>query len=363
MQDRAETVLPGIVNELEVVALPASFDPPPPQPTEEDLLAGLKPRPLAPEPVRTRSCWIKLRDVPEGPLKGILAYYMAWVVDVSEDRSDPWLRRAGERSGPGQKDLVPSEVDVATVDTAFYATGGLREVCYLAVAEDPSFPAILTLYRGSRSPVGGEGSLLDPKTLDTLAAIHEKCRPVEKGLLHLEARWRRAFATSWQETSQRRLGEHAAYVGPLWDSTRALDPKFPLHVGSESLIDPSDDLFPAWVRLEVTLVAPSTLGFGRGETLLLDSVGPDDDVLMVEDPTLLVGPGPDIRWIKVDGEWMQYRPGRVDTKTGKVPVDRGLRGTSKTNHEEGAEVYLGLRSRRIVRLLSRDLFARPDKKR
>ena len=243
----------------------------------------------------------------------------------------------------------------------YQASGGLREVCYIAVPDDPDNPALLTLYYGWRTPIGGAGTLLDPKNLDTLEEIREACRPIARGLLHFGVTWRRVFAKNWEATTGR-IGEYDAYVGPFWDSTRALDKKFPLYRQIESLGDPSDDIFPAWGRLELVLTAPGTLGLGRGEPMLRDGTNSEDDAIFVEDPKQLVGPGPEERWLKVDGEWMRYEPRRVNLMTGKVHVDRGQRGTVKGPHDGGAEVHLGLPSSAVVRLLFRDHFARQEKR-
>ncbi len=357
LQDRTETMLPRIVRDFEGLAIPASFDPPPPPPTEEEKLQGHDRPPPPPEDVRLRACWITLRDVPEGPLKSLPAWYMAWTTDISEDRSDPWIRRAGERSGPDLKDLEPAELDKATLDTAFRPTGGLREICYVAVPEDERFPGLLTVYRGWRSPVGGPRSLLDPKNLDSREQIHERCSAVATGVLYLGATWRRVFARSWEPTSGP-VRETEAYVGPIWDSTRGLDRQFPLFAGPESLGDPSDDVFPAWVRLETTLVAPTALGLGRGDTALVDDIARDATAITVEDALPLVGPGPDERWLKVDGEWMRYRPLRVDLALGKIPVERGQRGTPAMDHDAASQVYVGLSTSATVKLLFHDRFAR-----
>lgn len=357
LQDRMDTVLPQIERKLDVLALPASFDAPPPPPSEEELMAEVQWTPPPPVDERLRSTYITLRDTPEGPLKDVPCFYAAWVTDIAGNRNDPLLRRAGERPGPGLEDLTPEAVDKAGPETLFKATGGLQEVCYVAVPEDPDFPALLTLYHGFRSPIGGPNSLLDETNLDTLREIRQRCRPIAKGILHFVARWRRVFATDWEPTTGK-VGEHDSYVGWRWDSTRALDKKFPLFKDPSSLGDPSDDVFPAWGRLEITLIAPTTLGYGRGETALMERLSDDDRLLVVEDTRPLLGPGPDDRWLKVDAEWMQYRASRVDAHTGRVPVERGRRGTKATSHEADADLYVGLYSQRDLRLLFRDRYAR-----
>jgi prepilin-type N-terminal cleavage/methylation domain-containing protein len=355
-QDRAETILPRIVHDLEGLTIPANFDPPPPRLSEEERMMGREERPLPPVRVRLRSARFPLKDVPDGPLKALPALYAAWVVDVSEDRSDPWLRRAGGRTGKDLKPLTPDEVDQANVDTAFHASGGLREVCYIAVAEEPLHPALMTLYAGWRSPVGGPDSLLEPTNLNTLDKVHAHCRPISRGILHMETRWRRVFATSWDVTNGR-VGPRDPYVGAIWDSTRALDKEFPLFVSPDSLADPSDDVFPAWVRLDLTIVPPDALGLGRGETSLSEGINTSADEISVADVAPFTGPGPEDRWLKVDGEWMAYDVGRVRVAQRTIPVRRGQRGTVAASHEGDADVYVGLTSRRTVRLLYRDLYA------
>ena len=357
LQDRMASTLPQLERNLRLLALPASFDPPPPPPTEEEMMDEAEYVPPPPVDVRVRSTLLTLRDVPEGPLKDLPVFFAAWVVDVGGKRSDPLLRAAGDRSGPDLRHIEPKEIDAANANTMFLPSGGLQEVCYVAVAEDEEYPALLTLYFGWRSPVGGPDTLLDEKNFDTLREIKERCRPVARGVLHLSVLWRRVFALNWDLTPGR-VGETEPYVGHVWDSTRALDPKFGLFRDPKSLGDPSDDVFPAWARLEITLAAPSALGFGKGETYLTEGVGDGERKIRVAHPRMLLGPGPSIRYLKVDGEWMSYRVNRVNPVTGEVPVERGQRNTPAMSHDSDAYVYLGLGEARDVRLLFRDRFAR-----
>lgn len=317
-----------------------------------------------PPPVRTRlrSTFILLRDVPEGPLKGLPCFYAAWVMDIGGVRGDPLLRAAGLETGPDLKELTPAAIDAANVDTRFKATGGAQEVCYIAVPEDPDHPGILTLYRGFRSPVGGEETLLEEGNLDTLEKVHQRCRKVATGVLHVGILWRRVFARDWERTPGR-IGETEPYVGTIWDSTRGIDKTFGLYKGDLSLGNPNDDVFPAWARLEITLAAPSALGYGKGETYLTESVGTDERSIRVAFPRALAQPGPDERFLKVDGEWMSYRVSRVDTVTGRIPVERGARDTVKAPHDSDAEVYVGLGESRDLRLLYHDRFAREGTRR
>jgi prepilin-type N-terminal cleavage/methylation domain-containing protein len=349
LQDRADTVIPRVRLDLEAIAVPGSRDAPPPPPTEAERLAGKEYFPPPPVDVRLRAAVIRMRDVPEGPLKDAPCPYVAFVTSLGTDRSDPLLRRAGDQKLPGMRVYDPAAADQADPQTAFLATGGLMEVCYVAVPEDPAAPAVLTLYRGFRTPIGGAGSLLDPANVDSLAEVQKACRVFERGLLHFGVTWRRIFATSWTLT-EGAVGETDPYVGAAWDSTRALDNKFPLFVGPNSLGDPSDDVFPRWARLEVTLVPPTIVGYGQGETTLRGDVAAEDRSIRLENLSPLSGPGQEERWLKVGTEWMRYRPDRLEFDTLKVTVERGLRGTKAVSHRAGDEVYLGLETSTDVRL-------------
>ncbi len=370
LQDRMEGVLPQVEADLNLIALPASFDPPPPPPSEEERLEGEEYVPPPPVVERLRATSFVLRDLPEA-LKGLPAYYIGLTIDATGDRSDAILRRAGERAAPGMKPIVPEEEESDLLDTTYFLpTGGLREIVYIAVPGDPEtygdpdvvqYPGLLTLYYGWRSPVGGPNSLLDVGNLDSIAEIRKACRPVAEGLIHFGVLWRRVFSHDWEPTTGR-VGETDGYVGGVWDSTRALDKEFALYRSGESLGDPSDDVFPAWARLEIALVAPSTFGFGRGETLLAEAIGTDERFLRVEDVAPLLGPGPDERYLKVDGEWMRFSSGKVQPREGRVPVERGLRGTKAASHNAGTDIYVGLSSSRDVRLLFRDRYARKTRK-
>jgi len=361
LQDRMDTVLPQIQRRVEVLTHPASFMPPPPPPPEEERLAGAEWTPPPPVDVRLRSGIIVPRDQMDEALKDRQCFYAAWVMDVSGDRSDEFLRRAGERTGPDLKEYVPAERDRPDPDAAFKPSGGRMEICYIAIPEDPHFPGLLTLYEGFRTPVGGEGTLLDPANLDSISEIRERCRPISRGILHFGIVWRRVFAKDWQITKGK-VGERDSYVGWIWDSTRALDKQFALFKDELSLGDPSDDIFPAWARLEITLMGPTTLGLGRGETSLAEAIGDDDRSIIVLHPTRLTGPGADDRMLKIDGEWIGYRVSKVDGISGKITgVVRGLRNTKKSSHDDGADVYVGLDSRRDVRVLSRDYYAKEER--
>jgi hypothetical protein len=216
---------------------------------------------------------------------------------------------------------------------------------------DPATPSLLTLYRGYRSPVGGPGSLLDPASFDSLAEIDAKFEERQRGVMHFGVTWRRAGVRSWEDGSQRGSGEETPYVGPTWDSTRALDKTWPLHRGADSLGDASDDLFPQFVRLEATLAPPALGGYKRGQTVLTEALAPDSNRVAVENLDALLGPGAQRRYLKIDTEWLAFDVSHIDpVSRSLLLVERGERSTVKASHELGAQIWVGQPATEVLTL-------------
>lgn len=366
-QDRLDTVLPFVEEDLQRIKVVGSTDAPA-LPEVQDTLREptARPAPLPPVPVRLLCTSVTLRNQPEGPLKDAALQYMGFVMDISAG-ADPSL--AGLPIGVGEEAVpaTPATLEARTPATTFLPLGGMVEVAYIAVPEDPARPGVLTLYRGFRGPIGHPtASLLDPTNLDTLAEIRAACRPVATGVLHFGATWRRVFATSWEpETlAQGPGGENTRYVGPRWDSTRGIDKGFALHQGPQSLADPSDDRFPAFVRLSVTIADAGNFGFGRGDTRITNSISDAATRIQIADPAALVRPGLGaIRYLKIGTEWMSYRPVSVDFAAKTVTVQRGARGTKRMAHDVDTQVYVGQPAERELRLpLYRDRFTLPPER-
>lgn len=372
--DRQDAILPQVRADLANLALPASFQAPAPPPPQEVLDSkGIEPPPPPPPVVvRLRAGYVKLKKTGNATFKDYPCPYIAFVVADANEGADRLRRRAGEVAAKDRKlkALTPKSAIEGDRDTRYQATGGLMEIVWIAVptsameTDDPSaleWPAILTLYRGFRTPIGDpEKSLLVPESLDTPAKIKAACRPVADGLLHFGATWRRAFATNWDEELGVGLGAEAPYVGPMWDSTRALERTWPLHRGPESLADPSDDVFPPFVRLEATLSQVTQFGPGRGEFTLREGVGVDEKILKVGDTDTLMQPNlGKVRWLKVGTEWMSYELRDVNFGKGEVRVRRGQRGTKAVAHESGAWCYVGTPAELQMRLpVFRDTYVR-----
>jgi hypothetical protein len=199
--------------------------------------------------------------------------------------------------------------------------------------------------------VGGAGSLLDPSSFDSLLELDARFEERHRGVLHFGATWRRAGVASWEAGTERGSGDETPYVGPAWDSTRALDKAWPLHRGADSLGDPSDDLFPQFVRLEATLAPPALGGYKRGQTVLTEALGPDSNRLMLEDLDAVLGPGPQRRFLKIGTEWLAYDVTRIDpVARALLLVERGERSSVKASHELGAQVWVGQPATEVVTL-------------
>ncbi len=356
--DRADIVLPKIVDDLAGLYIGDDWDPPTPPPEEDALLnAGMsKPPPPPPNAIRFRSGFVKLTD---GVFKDYPCPYFAFIQATGSEWRDASLRRSGETIDEKALDYTPTTREKSDGSTQFKPMGGLMEVCYIAIPQSESQSSLLTLYRGFRAPIGSpSGSLLDPANLDTTDKVKAACRPIARDLVHFGALWRRSFSTSWDRFQGGTGSETDPYVGEVWDSTRGLDPKWQFFRGKDSASDNSDDIFPAFVRLEVTLQGTGLFGQGRGETRTLDVLNTEDRELRVHDVDFLIRPGPDkIRYLKIGSEWMRYHVDDVEYQAKKVRVHRAQRGTSKFLHKEGSWIYIGNPFTRDMRLpVTRDRF-------
>ena len=366
-RDKQGTVLPLIEEDLKAVMVVQDTDAPAPPPEDDDVNRPAREAlPPSRVDVRLRAGILPLTGEPDGPLKGYPMYWFAAVLDISGG-IDPMIANLPTGNDEAAKYITPGNVENRTVDTVFKPTGGMVAVLYIAAPKDRDNPGILTLYRSFRSPIGdAENSLFDPTNFDTLDEIKKLCRPMAEGVLHFGATWRRVFATSWDlETSPvGTAGGATRYVGPQWDSTRGADKTFALFAGKPSLVDPSDDVFPAFVRLEITLATAGSLGYGQGELSLMESIDDSSSLIAIDDPDILLRPGLGRdRWLKIGGEWMSYATSSVDYVKKKVRVQRGQRGTKKQNHAAGSWVHVGEASQREVKLpVFRDRFTLPKER-
>lgn len=238
-------------------------------------------------------------------------------------------------------------------------TGGLMEVFWTALATPGEDPAILTLYRGYRSPIGGEGSFMPTRPGDDPGATepergpkHRKevlkvTKPVLGGVLYFGVDFWDRHTTTWDDAVKPGSG------GPLrvWDSTRGILPKGTgfegFFLAKERVIgedgpaqDPTDDVFPRRVR--VTLVVEQ-LGRAARTGVLAESVTTEARSIAVTDPSFIPPTEGTQRFVKIGAEWIRFEAVDGSRLTG---CTRGVRGTVPAAHEIGVRVHHG---RTVVR--------------
>jgi prepilin-type N-terminal cleavage/methylation domain-containing protein len=344
MQDRLQAVLPILRDDLSAMQPPESAGVPPPIVVVDS--SGRRPdvgAPAEPPANRLRSGWVKLVDASQDTPP---AYYVALTRTNGRESEDPQLREAGTTARASETDMKayePATVDSGVVGNML-APGGLLEVVWIAIPDDPEAKGVLTLYRLFRAPPGGPKSIVEPKAFDSIAKVHALGRAIQEGVLDFRVTFRNVFATTWDDGRVRtgRIADGDPYVGAVWDSTRALDDQCPLFRSKDSVGDVRDDVFPSMARLELTLVPPGPFGFGRGETTLLEPVvSPEETRVRLDSFTRLVGPGASERWFKVGTEWMGTSYDQIDLAERRAVVRRGQRGTPAREHSENEPVYVG----------------------
>jgi prepilin-type N-terminal cleavage/methylation domain-containing protein len=364
MQDRIQAALPSIREDfaaIQPVEMPEVL--PPPRPEGADV--PVDPTVVVEGPkIRLIAGTFKPKDT--GSDRGIESVYVGFVRSNAREAEDPILRSAGATGGAAGVPL--RSYDPAAVESGvtgnLLATGGMMEVVYVAIPDDPDRIGMLTVYRLFRAPVGGPGSLLEmvagiPVNFDSVKKIRAAGRPVLEGVVHFGVTFRNLFATSWNDgLGSGKVLDGSPYVGNVWDSTRALNPAFAMAKGKESLADVRDDVFPAMARIDLVLAVEGPYGFTRGETLLPAPMTADDRKVTIGDVGPLFRPGPADRFLKVDGEWMSVNLEGADVAENRVTVVRGRRATKAVEHKVDEPVYFGRPVSTDVMLLYKDRYAR-----
>lgn len=348
MQDRIQASFPAIRDELLQMQPPEPPEVIPPPLPDDAEVPPVDPRAAAEGPAaRLIAGSFTVRDT--GVEKGYDASYVGFVRTNGREAEDPLLRSSGTvgaATGVPLRHYDPAAAE-SGVTGNLLATGGLLEVVYVAIPDDPDLPGMLTLYRLFRAPAGGSGSLLNlvggvPVAFDSVSKIRAAGRPVLEGVLHFGVTFRNLFATSWTDgAGAGKVFDGGAYVGTVWDSTRALHAKFPLHRGIDSLADVRDDVFPAMARLELVLAVEGPYGFNRGETLTTGAASADEKRIPIGDVEPLFRPGPPERYVKIGTEWMLVSVEATDLVERRITVVRGRRGTKAVEHKADEPVWFG----------------------
>ncbi len=248
---------------------------------------------------------------------------------VNETAFTPDKKVEGVKAGPA----------VATPDTAdftgqkiadFKALGGMAMIGYF-LAIDPQTHE-RTLYRAVHAPVAGPlSTMMTPETAQVVAS----------DVLYLGFDYWSQNTDSWKDQAS-----DSKVKGPekIWDSTRGIRPlnHFSLYRGTDSLNDPSDDVFPQMIKIIVTVDSPMPRCVN---TKLSDDIGERDGEVGVESTKGFPDGGDDDSYILIDDEWLHYSK---KTEYSFVIDKRAQRGTHAVGHSARASIRVGRTFRRIV---------------
>lgn len=257
---------------------------------------------------------------------------------LDDETRNPVSRIAGSLTG-GLADIDYRNDAMEARLGVLRAPGGLAEVCYQLGPEKGSE----VLWRGFKSPVGGDGTLFEDINLaPDVDGAPMRCRPVADGILHLEFGFWGGDRRHWVNGVLQRSV-------PVWDSTRGILSgleDYGFYFDPKSRDDHLDDVFPNTVEILLVLKPARSVALGR-LTSDIDDVQTDISV----DSTAQYPIGAETH-IRIDDEWI--RVGQL-TPTAFVDCVRGVRGTQASPHLRNQRVVHGTDFRRTVRVpTSRD---------
>ena len=234
-------------------------------------------------------------------------------------------------------------------------TGGEIEVLWIWLP-DGDEPGLGTVYRAYRSPIGGKGTLLDPKNYADRGALMRiiKPQPVFQDVLMFDLYFWTQFTTTWEyqngdpRVTTRIIGSDdagAAAAGPqpcgpsrTWDSTRGIQVAGPnafrLHKTAKSANYAADDIWPRAVRIEFALK--------EMQSELKSPLAASAPSFSVHDANFATGMGMIYNLMfKVGPEWVRVHERDTRDPDTFILAGRGRRGTVAVNHAEETPVYFG----------------------
>jgi hypothetical protein len=278
--------------------------------------------------------------------------YIAFVRDIHGlGEIDVYATRAGQN--PKANAHIDGKDDEKEFkEKRHLPTGGQIEVLWIWLP-DPDEPGIGAVYRAYRTPIGGEGTLLDPKNFDDYGKLTRiiNPKPVFQDVLLFDVYFWTQYTNTWEYASgdprvtQRPQSAQDAESGPpvcgpsrIWDSTRGMfvggRDEFRLNRTKKSVNFAGDDIWPRMVRIEFAL--------REMETQLKEDLSTSSNEFIVHDPKFATGRGELFNVLmKIGPEWVRVLH-RDYSDTDTFVLDRrGLRGTSSVNHATEAPVYFG----------------------
>lgn len=303
--------------------------------------------------VRFYSDFADSRYDPEDDKAVVTVQRLMFVRMIPNEATSTLTRQAGSAIGEGAKEYLDQKDDtLESSEGRLRATGGQMAVMYTAIPESTDDPAVLTLFRAIRSPLGGDKSLLptlratDPSaTVERRGPLHlkevqEVADPLLKGVLYFGVEFWGRKTRVWDTNMRPPAGS-----SPTWDSTRGIldgsrgTAGFHLAkfgVGAESsLSDPVDDVFPR--RMRVTLVVEE-LGRNARTGLLADDISADARSLELLSTSFIPTVEGARRFVKIGTEWIEFMGNDDGSLTN---LKRGARGTTAQAHVADSVVHHG----------------------
>ena len=342
-EDRLEQSLPRLEDDLRHVLVPTQvdripWDPKNPDPVEE------------PDPLPPVNRFVSGYHTFKFGDKDIACRFLSFVRDTTVlSEIEIYADRAG--TNPRADAVIDGKNDEQEFkENRHLPTGGAAEVLYIWLPEDER-QGVGGVYRAYRSPIGGEGTLLDPRNLDSLEKILRLIdpQPVFQEVILFDMWFWTQWTTHWDwserepvvtgpPTDPAQVKQGAVPCGPsaAWDSTRGVLPveTFRLAKGPASFVFSSDDIWPHAVRVAYALA--------ETESPLAGGLGASDMTFTVSAGDFATGRGELAgQLMKIGTEWIRIS-GRDGTRRDTFHVsERGVRGTAKIAHNAGEPVYYG----------------------
>ncbi len=252
---------------------------------------------------------------------------------LDDETRNPVSRIAGSLTG-GLADIDYRNDAMEARLGVLRAPGGLAEVAYQLGPESGSE----VLWRGFKSPIGGDGTLFDEINLaPDVDGAPMRCRPVADGVLHLEFNF-------WGGDRRRWVDGVLQRPVPLWDSTRGILPvlkQYGFYSNPQSRDNHLDDIFPDTVEILLVLKPARSLPLGR----LISDID-DVQTTIAVDTTAQYPIGTETH-IRIGSEWI--RVGKIAASSFE-DCQRGVRGTTASAHLRNEKVVHGTDFRRTVRV-------------
>ena len=341
VEDRLEQSLPRVENDLRHGLVPMQvdripFDPKVPDPVEE---------PDALPPANRFVSGVHTFRFGE---RDVACRFLAFVRDTTGLSE---IAMYADRAGTSAR--ADSYIDGKNDEQEFkehrhLPTGGACEVLYIWLPDEKRM-GVGAVYRAYRSPIGGEGTLLDPKSHDVLEKVFRVVdpQPVFQEVVLFDVTFWTQWTTHWdwsageptvrgRPTDAKQTKVEPCGPSASWDSTRGMLPveQFALAKGAYSFNFSTDDIWPHAVRIAYALA--------ESETTLVAGMGVTDATFTVSATDFATGRGELLgQYMKIGTEWVSLS-GRDGQRRDTFHVrDRGAKGTVRVAHAALEPVYYG----------------------